>query len=514
MKQFLAAHIKLVIVVIVVVAAILVAWFILSSTEPALGSYTVTRGNVTMSLDEPGTIAAENKADIAFQEPGQIAHVYVTEGNVVTAGAMLADLDSASFEAGVAQAKAALAAAQAKLDALQTGATPQEIAVSQAALTSAQQSLSNSYAGIANILNDAYAKANDAVRTQLAAFFSTSENNNPQLTFSVSDTQVVNNIDSARLAASVEMNTWQGELAGTSGTPGTNALDADLQDATGHLSVIQNLMDLTLTALTDEAGLAESSVASYRASATAGLNEVNAAVTEVSDAEQAISSEKAAVAQAQAGLDLTSASSTLQDIQEQQAVVAQAQAAVSTAQVALDNTSLTAPFPGTVQDLTAQVGQVVSPGVPVLSLVNNSGLKIQAYVSEIDVAKIKVGDTASITLDAFGTGTTFPAIVTTIDSAETQVNGVPSYLVTLHFAGSVSQVKDGMTGNVHMVLAEDDNVIFVPSRLILNDGNQNFVLIKTPGGILDRQVQLGLMGDNGMTEIASGLREGDILANF
>ena len=51
--------------------------------------------------------------------------------------------------------------------------------------------------------------------------------------------------------------------------------------------------------------------------------------------------------------------------------------------------SLVAPFSGTVQNLTAQVGQVVSPGAPVLSLINNSGFKIEAYVSETDVANIK-----------------------------------------------------------------------------------------------------------------------------
>ena len=180
----------------------------------------------------------------------------------------------------------------------------------------------------------------------------------------------------------------------------------------------------------------------------------------------------------------------------------------------MDNASLVAPFPGTVQNLTAQVGQVVSPGAPVLSLVNNGGLKIETYVSEADVAKIKVGDTANVTLDAFGTGTTFPATVTTVDSAETQVNGVPSYLVTLHFTNPEPQVKDGMTGNVHIVLAEDDNVIAVPSGLVLTDGNQYFVLVKTATGTEQKQVQIGLVGDNGMTEITSGVNEGDTLVNF
>ena len=514
MKQYLISHTKLVIAILIVLAVGAAGWYIASNRTPTLGSYAVARGHITAALDEPGTVVAENKADISFQEAGRIAHVYVKEGDVVSFGAALAELNRASFEASVKQANAAVAAAQEKLDELRTGATPQTIAVSQTALASAEQSLTNSYTGVPNTLNDAYAKANDAVRTQLAAFFSTPEESRPQLTFSVSDSQVLNNIQSQRVAASAALDTWQTELAGlTAGSPQA-ALDTALQNAAGYLSPIKSLMNTALIALTDETGLPAATAAAYKTSATTGLNEVNAAVTEITASGQSIASEETAIAQAQAGLNLTTASSTSQVIQGQQAAVEQAQAAAAAAQVALNETSLTAPFPGTVQDLTAQVGQVVSPGAPVLSLVNNGGLKIQTYVSEYDVAKIKVGEPAEVTLDAFGTGTKFPTTVTTIDSAETQVNGTPSYLVTLHFTDSEPQVKDGMTGNVHIILAENTDTIVVPSRLVLNDGNQYFVLVRTPAGIERRQVLIGLVGDNNTTEITSGVGEGDTLANF
>jgi RND family efflux transporter MFP subunit len=273
-------------------------------------------------------------------------------------------------------------------------------------------------------------------------------------------------------------------------------------------------MNESLTALTDETNLSATTAATYKTSATTGLDEVNAAVTEVSNAEQAIASEKAAVSQAQAGLNLTTASSTTQEIQEQQAVIAQAKAAAAATQVALDNVSLVAPFSGMVQGLTAQVGQVVAPGASVLSLVNNGGLEIQTYVSESDVAKIKVHDAAQVTLDAFGTGTMFGATVTAIDSAKTQVNGTPSYLITLYFTNPEPQVKDGMTGNVQIVLANDVGVIAVPSRLILKNGNQYFVLVTTSSGVEQKQIQIGLVGDNGMTEIISGINASETLANF
>ena len=195
-------------------------------------------------------------------------------------------------------------------------------------------------------------------------------------------------------------------------------------------------------------------------------------------------------------------------------MVAQAQAAATNAQVALDHASLVAPFSGTVQNLTAQVGQVVSPGAPIASLINNSGLKIETYVSESDVAKIKTGDAANVTLDALGTGTVLPATVSTIDAAQTQVNGSAAYMVTLHFANSDSRIKDGMTGNVHIVEAEHDNVIEVPSNLVINENNDYFVLVQNGATILKKPVQIGLVGSNGMTEIVSGLNVGDRINNF
>jgi len=190
------------------------------------------------------------------------------------------------------------------------------------------------------------------------------------------------------------------------------------------------------------------------------------------------------------------------------------QALATNAQVGVDHASLRAPFSGVVKDLTAKVGQVVAPGSPALSLVNNGGLKIETFVSETDVAKIKEGDKANITLDAYGTDVIFPAIVTTIDTSKTTVNGVPAYKATLHFVSPDSRVKDGMTANVHIIDAERDNVLEIPSRLIVSDGVSTFVLVKNGTATEKRTVTTGVVGNNGTTEIISGLNEGDHIVTF
>jgi hypothetical protein len=87
-------------------------------------------------------------------------------------------------------------------------------------------------------------------------------------------------------------------------------------------------------------------------------------------------------------------------------------------------------------------------------------------------------------------------------------------MVTLHFTKSDSRVKDGMTGSVRIITAEHDDVTTVSSNLIINDDGNYFVLVKNGGVTSKKSVTVGLVGDNGTTEITSGLSVGDSINNF
>jgi HlyD family secretion protein len=513
MKNFLTSHTKLIALIVVILVAIGSVWYIAANKSPVLGSFTVTKGNVIEALDEPATVDADNNSGLSFQESGQIADVYVQEGQVVTTGQKLADLDSASLEAGLQQAKATLATAQANYQELQSGDTPDQIAVSQAALYTAQAALQNA----SSTLNSTENQQDTAVQNAYNALLNT--------TFSAVPGS--GNTDSIQATIS---GTYNGNTEGTyyisiySTGSGLKFKATGLENSSGNVQS-QPVALGTRGLYIQFSGQPSSSDTwtvsipnTYASSYTTNYNAYQAALqtqaAAMTGSQAQVTAAQAAVLQAQANLQLAQSPPRSEDIEKDQAAVDQAQAAVASAQVALDNALLTAPFPGTVQNLTAQVGQVVSPNNQVLTLVNNGGLKIEAYVSEADITKIKVGNTADITLDAFGTGTTFPAVVTAIDSTQTQINGTPSYLVELHFTSPEPQISSGMTGNAHIVLAEDDNVLEVPSQLVINDQNQYFVLTKTATGTQQVPVTIGLIGDNGMTEIISGVNVGDTLINF
>lgn len=499
MKKFLIKHtVSIAIGLAVIVSAIGAIWYVGSNKAPSFNTTAATRGNVVESLDEPATVLAENNAAMSFQTGGQIASVNVTEGQSVAAGTVLADLSSGSLQASVAQATAALEAAEANLAQAASGTRPEQLTIDQTAVTSAQSSLNVD-------IGNAYAAADDAVQNQTDNLFTNPTSNNPTFLVPITNSQELNNIVSDRISVGATLTAWYAAL--NSSSSNLLSLAAIANSSLGNVQSYLDLLALAVDDATPQSSVSATTLTGYKTNVSTARTEVDAAITTMTNA-------AATLQTAQNTLTLAQAGSTPQAIEALQAAVAQAQAAQTAAQVALNNTSLVAPFSGTVENLTAQIGQVVSPGVPIASLVNNGGLKIQAYVSEADVAKVKNGDTAEISLDAFPAGTTFPATVTTIDNTQTQVNGTPAYLVTLHFTTAQPQLKDGMTGNAHLILAEDDNVIEVPSRLVINSGDGYSVTVVTATGTTQVPVTVGLVGDNGMTEITSGINQGDQLANF
>src|SRR5437763_2629049 len=99
-----------------------------------------TRGSIASTVSATGTAGSTNTTALSFSSSGsgtsRIDQVLVSVGDSVTAGQVLARLETTSLQLAVQQAQAALGSAQAMLQETLTGATPQEITVAQAGLTS------------------------------------------------------------------------------------------------------------------------------------------------------------------------------------------------------------------------------------------------------------------------------------------------------------------------------------------------------------------------------------------
>lgn len=138
---------------------------------------------------------------------------------------------------------------------------------------------------------------------------------------------------------------------------------------------------------------------------------------------------------------------------------------------------------------------------------------ISVDVPETDVVKMKVGDDATITLDALGPDTEFTGKVLTIDPASTEIQDVVYYKVKVAINETGDVIKPGMTADVLTKTESRENVLFVPSSAVLTktDTNEKYVRVLKDNKVEERTIQLGLKADDGKVEVLSGLSEGEVI---
>jgi multidrug efflux pump subunit AcrA (membrane-fusion protein) len=113
------------------------------ASQPTMGTYTVTRGNLIISTSSSGTLVPATEVSVGFESGGMLAEVLVQVGDEVEAGQLLARLDDASAQDAVDQAQISLRQAEVSLAELTQQADPADLASAQASLSSAKANLTS-----------------------------------------------------------------------------------------------------------------------------------------------------------------------------------------------------------------------------------------------------------------------------------------------------------------------------------------------------------------------------------
>jgi RND family efflux transporter MFP subunit len=152
------------------------------------------------------------------------------------------------------------------------------------------------------------------------------------------------------------------------------------------------------------------------------------------------------------------------------------------------------------------VGDSAGTGAAV-TVVDLTNLQVKVMIAEVDIAKIKIGQSTQITLDALP-GKTYTAKIIAIGPVATITQGVVNYPVTAAIHNNDGQVKPGMTANLAITVEQRDNVLLIPNRAIRTQGNQKTVTVLYKGQSISMPVTVGLTNDQS-AEITGGLLEGD-----
>ena len=202
--------------------------------------------------------------------------------------------------------------------------------------------------------------------------------------------------------------------------------------------------------------------------------------------------------------------------------------ALSQAESDASETNILAPMDGTVVGEPKTVGTMAvatsdNPTV-IMRIADLSKKKIMAKVDETDIGSVKVGQSATFTVDAY-TDKTFTARVTKIsqtDTANTWDTSSSSssssasssatviyYYVTLEVDDPENLLLPAMTARVEINTADKPGALVVPISTLKTDANGSYVIVRNPDGSQEnRYVQAGIYSDD-YVEIVDGLSEGE-----
>ncbi len=282
------------------------------------------------------------------------------------------------------------------------------------------------------------------------------------------------------------------------------AIDGDRAAVSSNLASLTNYLETARSISISNTGSKETlQIALDTAKANFQIAQSNV-ITKVKSAETNLAIQQSTLA-------LRQAPPRSVDVAGLRAQLLDAQTAFNQATERLADVQIIAPVDGVIADIVPNIGEQVTANVTAVSMVSTEGYSIEALVPEADIAKVQAGQQVQITLDAFGEDVKFNGSVISENPDQTKVSDAIYYktYVTVDPAGH--DVKPGMTANLTIKTGSREGVLVIPTRAIRENNGQRYVRAKNGSDIKDTNVELGLRGDEGRTEVVSGLSEGQTI---
>ena len=485
------------IVIFVIIAGGFFAWrFFAGNKTPKYEFIVVQMRDLVQEVSVTGRVKPLNSVDLAFERSGKIIKVSAKVGQNVANNASLVVLDGSELSSQLKEAEANVKIQQAKLDELKLGARLEEIQVQETKITNAKVALEDADKNLTDKLQDAFTKADDAVRNKVDQFFTNPRSASPQIFQYLNiDFQLKKSLEQKRREAEVILNNWENSLSET--LPSLNQIKSFLDEAS-----------LAVNSATANSYLSQTTLDSWKTDAASARTNINAAINNITLAEEKRAKAESDLALLNQELILKKASSTPEQISGQEAQLEQVRAKVENLQIQIGKTILRAPIGGVITRQDAKVGEVVLANDSIVSLASNAQFEIEADVPEADIAKIKVGDLTDVTLDAYGLDRVFKAKIISIDPAEIIIEGVATYRIKARFLQE-ELVMSGMTANLDITGNKKEGVLTIPQRVLISKNGGKFVNVLENKEIKEIKVITGFKGSDGFVEIIDGLKEGD-----
>ena len=471
----------------------------------------VQTGTIVSAVSGSGQVSASSQVDVQAKASGDITSVNVVAGQTVGAGALIAEIDSRSADISLENAKVALAKLTEPTDSLtllQDKNTLQDAKDAQTKayidgfndVDSAFLDLPKIMAGLNTLFNssassyyfsDSNLISNPTARNYRQLAFGSYDRANSAYNKNLIDQRNINRNSATSSIESLIEETYQ-----------TAKLTAQaLKDTNNAVSFVINQATTPSTVMTNDLN----NINSWTNQITVDTANLNSVDSTISGSDRTIANANEALTKLITGPD------TL-DIRAQQLAVNQAELSYS-------NYFVRAPFGGVIAKVDVHPADTVGNGTAVVTLITNKKIA-NITLNEVDAAKVKVGQKATLTFDAID-GLSVAGEVSEIDLVGTVTQGVVNYNVKVAFDTQDPRVLSGMSVNVSIATDVKQNVVLVPNSSIKTQNNISYVQMLDQSlpvtgsqGIISvvaptaKPIQIGVADDTN-TEIVSGLKVSD-----
>lgn len=461
----------------------------------------VEKGTIIASVSGTGQVSSLNQIDIKAKVSGDVVYLAVQNGQKVGTGALIVKLGDKDAQKSVRDAEINLENTKLSLEKLKI-----------------QNSYENINADSAKVYEDGFNAVSDTFYDLNSVLMGLNnllaQNNLSDNAARISGNTAQTNRDKAESAYYKAENAFNQntidyrKLNNNSPKTDIENIIKETYDTTKLLSdTIKNTADFVDYIANDSSNPSsftsnQTTLSTYTSTINGHLSTLLSAKTNINDNKD--SSQNSSIDIQSAELSLKQKENALQDAKDK-----------------LSDYFIRAPFAGTITNFNIKKLDSITTSTVVGTLITQQQLALIS-LNEVDVAKIKIGQKATLILDAIP-NLTMSGIVSEINSIGTVSQGVVTYDVKINFYTQDERIKPGMSVSAEIITDIKQGVLSLPNSAIKSQNETSYVemfdasLLPPTGGLIGSiskiipnkiGVEIGLSNDS-QTEIISGIKEGD-----
>jgi len=513
----------------------------------------VSRQTIMVTVSGSGQVSASSQIEIKPKVSGDIIVFNVMNGQEVKTGAVIAQIDSRDAQKNVRDAQANLESAQLSLEKIKQPADSLTLLQSQNTLARAKEAKQNAESDLIKSYEDGFNSVSNAfldipdvmtgLQTTLLTtgtglsiagqwnidYFASAASRYDDKANSYRD-DAYNKYQSARAIYTTTLDAYKATSRFSDKSTIETIISQSYETTKSIAESVKsasNLIQFYKDVMTEHNERVPAIVDTYLSSLSGYTGKTNTHLGDLLNATNSIKNDKDTIVNADRTIventdsyNKLVAGADILDIKSAELSVTQRENALRDAREKLSDYTVRAPFDGTIAKVSAKKYDTAGSGTSLVTLIAKQKIA-EISLNEIDAAKIKSGQKATLTFDAIP-DLSISGVVASVDALGAVSQGVVSYAVKVGFDTQDDRVKSGMSVSTSIIVDMKQDVLAVPDAAIKTQGTTKYVQVfktiptdntATTGFTTkeipeEKTIETGIASDS-YTEIISGLNGGE-----